>query len=200
MAKNPAFRGSLPQGHRALPYHVHQRYQLKASLETIRTTASALITEIEERLQALSQQRETAQEQETAALTEPQPENTFSIYQLKGGDETRDYRFEPLERLRELGLSVQKDNYDLVYSAPLADGETLEDLFVRFNVERPEDFTGHSLSVSDVIVLHHGELHIGIYQHLQGGLYLVPDRLLPFRRDLRKDRLRCFLPDILLLL
>lgn len=130
--------------------------ELKASLETIRTTASALITEIEERLQALSQQRETAQEQETAALTEPQPENTFSIYQLKGGDETRDYRFEPLERLRELGLSVQKDNYDLVYSAPLADGETLEDLFVRFNVERPEDFTGHSLSVSDVIVLHLG--------------------------------------------
>ena len=45
-----------------------------------------------------------------------------------------------------------------------------------------------------------GELHIGIYQHLQGGLYLVPDRLLPLRRDLRKDRLRCFLPDILLLL
>ena len=45
-----------------------------------------------------------------------------------------------------------------------------------------------------------GEPHIGIYQHLQGGLYLVPDRLLPFRRDLRKDRLRCFLPDILLLL
>ena len=131
--------------------------ELKASLETIRTTASALITEIEERLQALSQQRETAQEQETAALTEPQPENTFSIYQLKGGDETRDYRFEPLERLRELGLSVQKDNYDLVYSALLADGETLEDLFVRFNVERPEDFTGHSLSVSDVIVLRHGE-------------------------------------------
>lgn len=45
-----------------------------------------------------------------------------------------------------------------------------------------------------------GELHIGIYQHLQGGLYLVPDRLLPFRWDLLKYRLRCFLPDILPLL
>lgn len=150
--------------------------ELKASLETIRTTASALITEIEERLQALSQQRETEQEQETAVLTEPQPENTFSIYQLKGGDETRDYRFEPLERLRELGLSVQKDNYDLVYSAPLADGETLEDLFVRFNVERPEDFTGHSLSMSDVIVLRHGEQQSAHYLD-RGGYTEIPEFL-----------------------
>lgn len=150
--------------------------ELKASLETIRTTASALITEIEERLQALSQQRETEQEQETAALTEPQPENTFSIYQLKGGDETRDYRFEPLERLRELGLSVEKDNYDLVYSAPLADGETLEDLFVRFNVERPEDFTGHSLSMSDVIVLRHGEQQSAHYLD-RGGYTEIPEFL-----------------------
>lgn len=159
--------------------------ELKASLETIRTTASALITEIEERLQALSQQRETAQEQETAALTEPQPENTFSIYQLKGGDETRDYRFEPLERLRELGLSVQKDNYDLVYSAPLADGETLEDLFVRFNVERPEDFTGHSLSVSDVIVLHHGELQSAHYCD-SFGFTEVPE-FLQQEQDIRQE-------------
>ena len=150
--------------------------ELKASLETIRTTASELITEIEERLQALSQQRETEQEQETAALTEPQPENTFSIYQLKGGDETRDYRFEPLERLRELGLSVQKDNYDLVYSAPLSDRETLEDLFVRFNVERPEDFTGHSLSMSDVIVLRHGEQQSAHYLD-RGGYTEIPEFL-----------------------
>lgn len=150
--------------------------ELKASLETIRTTASALITEIEERLQALSQQRETEQEQETAVLTEPQPENTFSIYQLKGGDETRDYRFEPLERLRELGLSVQKDNYDLVYSAPLSDRETLEDLFVRFNVERPEDFTGHSLSMSDVIVLRHGEQQSAHYLD-RGGYTEIPEFL-----------------------
>lgn len=159
--------------------------ELKASLETIRTTASALITEIEERLQALSQQRETAQEQETAALTEPQPENTFSIYQLKGGDETRDYRFEPLERLRELGLSVQKDNYDLVYSAPLADGETLEDIFVRFNVERPEDFTGHSLSVSDVIVLHHGEQQSAHYCD-SFGFTEVPE-FLQQEQDIRQE-------------
>ena len=159
--------------------------ELKASLETIRTTASALITEIEERLQALSQQRETAQEQETAALTEPQPENTFSIYQLKGGDETRDYRFEPLEQLRELGLSVQKDNYDLVYSAPLADGETLEDLFVRFNVERPEDFTGHSLSVSDVIVLHHGEQQSAHYCD-SFGFTEVPE-FLQQEQDIRQE-------------
>ena len=46
--------------------------------------------------------------------------------QLKDGEETRDYRFEPLDRLRAVGLDVQRDNYELVYSAPLPDGESLE--------------------------------------------------------------------------
>ncbi len=83
--------------------------------------------------------------------------DTFTIYQIKGGEETRDYRFEPLDRLHAVGLEVQRDNYDLVYSAPLSPGETLEDIYRRFNLDHPADFTGHSLSVSDIIVLRHGD-------------------------------------------
>ena len=81
-------------------------------------------------------------------------ENTFGIYQLKGGDETRDYRFEPYERLQTAGLSVDAANYELTYTTPLESGMTLEGIFERFNLDRPADFTGHSLSVSDVVVLH----------------------------------------------
>jgi hypothetical protein len=80
-------------------------------------------------------------------------ENTFSIYQLKEGEETRDYRFEPYARLQSAELSVNRENYRLVYTAPLVASDTLGTLFERFNIDRPADFTGHSLSVSDVVSL-----------------------------------------------
>ena len=79
---------------------------------------------------------------------------SFSIYQLKRGDETRDLRFEPYDRLNAAGHTVDPANYDLIYSAPLAPGTSLEDIFTRFNIDHPKDFKGHSLSVSDVVVLH----------------------------------------------
>lgn len=81
-------------------------------------------------------------------------ENTFSIYQLKGGDQTLDYRFEPLDAIRRNGLSVDPANYELVYTAPLTERDSLESIYTRFNIDRPADFTGHSLSVSDIVVLH----------------------------------------------
>ena len=80
--------------------------------------------------------------------------DTFSIYQLKRGDETRDLRFEPYDRLTAAGHTVDPANYDLIYSAPLAPGTSLEAIFTRFNIDHPKDFKGHSLSVSDVVVLH----------------------------------------------
>lgn len=83
----------------------------------------------------------------------PAQGDTFTIYQLKGGPETRDYRFEAYERLQEAGLAVDRQNYDLVYTAPLDGKTTLEDIYRTFNIDRPADFTGHSLSVSDVVVL-----------------------------------------------
>ena len=80
--------------------------------------------------------------------------DSFSIYQLKRGDETRDLRFEPYDRLTAAGHTVDPANYDLIYSAPLAPGTSLEAIFTRFNIDHPKDFKGHSLPVSDVVVLH----------------------------------------------
>ena len=91
-----------------------------------------------------------AQEQPEAA----QENDTFSIYQLKDGEGTRDFRFEPYDRLQAAGLAVERGNYELIYTAPLAAGTSLDDIFTRFNIDHPKDYKGHSLSVSDVVVLH----------------------------------------------
>ena len=110
-------------------------------------------------------QAEIAQEAAAAGMTveeyaaagyEAPEQDSFSIYQIKSGDETRDYRFEPYDRLQAMGRSVDRANYDLVYTAPLDGKTTLEDIYRTFNIDHPADFKGHSLSVSDVVVLHQG--------------------------------------------
>jgi DNA repair protein RadC len=84
--------------------------------------------------------------------------NSYAIYQLKGGEDLRDYRFEGLEKLQRAGLSVEYDNYDLIYTSPLTDfngdkNHVLNKLYEQFNINHPTDFRGHSLSVSDIIAL-----------------------------------------------
>ena len=104
------------------------------------------------RAQKVAAQEQPVQEQPEQEA--PQDKDTFSIYQIKGGDETRDLRFEPYDRLTATGHRVDPKNYALVYSAELTPGTSLEDIYTRFNIDHPKDFKGHSLSVSDVVVLH----------------------------------------------
>ena len=110
-------------------------------------------------LYAKAQEAQTAAEpgqdvpEQTADKKEPD-KDTFSIYQLKDGDGMRDYHFEPYDRLQAAGLSVEAANYNLIYAAELTPGTSLEDIHTRFNIDHPKDFKGHSLSVSDVVVLH----------------------------------------------
>ncbi|MFA7077286.1 MAG: YodL domain-containing protein [Syntrophomonas sp.] len=85
--------------------------------------------------------------------------DAFAIYQLKDDGTTRGYRFEPLDRLQAAGLSVERGNYELIYTDLLPEavkGDAygrLNELFHRFNMEHPTDFKGHSLSVSDIVAL-----------------------------------------------
>ena len=79
--------------------------------------------------------------------------DTFTIYQLND-NAARDYHFRPLEKLQGKGLAVNMGNYDKVYDAALTPDMSLGRIFEKFNFDRPEDFKGHSLSVSDVVVLH----------------------------------------------
>ena len=81
----------------------------------------------------------------------------FAIYQVKHTDELRDIRYEGLEWIKSIGQTVQRNNYELVYTGTLSkEGsqiEKLENLYRIFNVEHPQDFTGHSLSISDIVAL-----------------------------------------------
>ena len=120
--------------------------------------------------------------EQARAVQDRAAENSFSIYQLKGGNETLDYRFEPLDSIHRNGLSVKPENYELVYEAPLTTKDNLESIYTRFNVDRPADFTGHSLSVSDIVVLHQGGKDTAHYCD-RAGFSEVPEFLQPAQKS-----------------
>ena len=119
---------------------------------------------------------------EQARAAQGEPVGSFSIYQLKSGNETLDYRFEPLDSIHRNGLSVKPENYELVYEAPLTAKDNLESIYTRFNVDRPADFTGHSLSVSDIVVLHQGGKDTAHYCD-RAGFSEVPEFLQPAQKS-----------------
>ena len=84
-------------------------------------------------------------------------EKQFGIYQITARDTEHDYRFMNLDFVKRHGMEVNRADYELVYTAPLTEKDTLEAIYERFNIQRPADFTGHSLSVSDVVVLNDGK-------------------------------------------
>ena len=85
------------------------------------------------------------------------PADSYCIYQLRRDPELAELRFMNSQYLRERGLEPAFDHYEAVYSGSLlSDGSTearLDDLYMKFNTAHPQDFTGHSLSVSDIVVL-----------------------------------------------
>ena len=86
--------------------------------------------------------------------------NVYLILQLKDEQETADVRFESFARLEQMGKTPNPDHYEAVYFAntpayfySMSNAEALEELYLTFNLKHPADFRGHSLSVSDVVVL-----------------------------------------------
>lgn len=82
------------------------------------------------------------------------PVGTFELFQLRDSDENALLQFASYDRVARTGAVVSHSNYDSVYAGQLFSGETLDSIYERFNLHHPADFRGHSLSVSDVIVLH----------------------------------------------
>jgi antirestriction protein ArdC len=139
---------------------------LKASLDTIRTEANAIICEVDGHMAELQRSAEVAQD--TIIEKEAEQANTFTIYQLKDSDETKDYRFQSLQDLDSAQLAVDAKSYNATYAAPLDNGIALENLYYTFNMDKPQDFTGHSLSVSDVVVLDRGGITTAYYVDNKG--------------------------------
>ena len=157
--------------------------ELKSSLETIRSTAAEIINSIDEHLQEIQKERDKEQAQKGTTIEAAEPDkDTFSIYQLKRGDETRDFRFEPYDRLAATGHTADRANYDLIYTAELTPGTSLEDIYTRFNIDHPKDFKGHSLSVSDVVVLHQNGQDTAHYVD-SSGYRQVPEFLQPPEKE-----------------
>ena len=80
-------------------------------------------------------------------------QDSYAIYQIKDDSKGREYLFMGMEYLKKQGISAEYDDYQMVYSDVLAENETLDSLYEKFNIRRPLDFKGHSLSVSDVVAL-----------------------------------------------
>ena len=121
------------------------------------------LADFDQSLQDYKKQIEAELEQEaaTAGLTveeyvasdyEAPAQPNFSIYQVPPGPEGRDFRYRSYEDLQADGLSVDRKNYQLVYTAPLDKDTTLDEIYRRFNIEHPADYKGHSLSTGDIVV------------------------------------------------
>jgi len=82
---------------------------------------------------------------------------TFGIYQIKDDSPGKNYAFMNMRFIESHGMQIKKEDYKLVYVGELLGNMALDDIFERFNIDRPEDFRGHSLSVSDIVVLNDGE-------------------------------------------
>ena len=121
------------------------------------------LADFDQSLQDYKKQIEAELEQEAAAagLTveeyvasdyEAPAQPNFSIYQVPPGPEGRDLRYRSYEELQADGLSVDRKNYQLIYTAPLDKDTTLDEIYRRFNMEHPADYKGHSLSTGDIVV------------------------------------------------
>lgn len=121
------------------------------------------LADFDQSLQDYKKQIEAELEQEAAAagLTveeyvasdyEAPAQPNFSIYQVPPGPEGRDFRYRSYEDLQADGLSLDRKNYQLVYTAPLDKDTTLDEIYRRFNIEHPADYKGHSLSTGDIVV------------------------------------------------
>ena len=146
--------------------------QLKACMDTIRRTAGEIIEEMDTFMAERMKERAAEQSAEQDA-------DRFTIYQIRPDSPASAYEFMGMDFVKQKGYEIRQEDFQAVYTDSLVPGTTLEDLFVQFNGPKiPEDFTGHSLSVSDIVVIHRdGEDHAFYVDRF--GYEEVPEFLLP---------------------
>lgn len=152
------------------------REWLQAAVEESEGESAEKAAELITRLDAL------VKEQKLLSGSEKQ----FGIYQITARDPEHDYRFMNLDFVKRHGMEVNRADYELVYIEPLTEKDTLEAIYERFNIQRPTDFTGHSLSVSDVVVLNDGKSIKACYVDSIGFAEL-PDFFKERKMDLKKE-------------
>lgn len=152
------------------------REWLQAAVEESEGESAEKAAELITRLDAL------VKEQKLLSGSEKQ----FGIYQITARDPEHDYRFMNLDFVKRHEMEVNRADYELVYTAPLTENDTLEAIYERFNIQRPADFTGRSLSASDVVVLNDGKSIKACYVDSIGFAEL-PDFFKERKMDLKKE-------------
>jgi hypothetical protein len=116
-------------------------------------------------------------------------EERYAIYQLGDSEKGRDYRFMGMDFVTAHNLKINAEDYRLVYGGKLSEGETLEGLYERFNINHPAGYEGHSLSVSDVVVLTNGGSAKAYYVDSMGFAEL-PDFILQRQHEVKMNHKR----------
>ena len=129
-------------------YHLPEPPQLADFDQSSQDYKKQIEAELEQEAAAAGLTMEEYVASDYEAPTQP----NFSIYQVPPGPEGRDFRYRSYEDLQADGLSVDRKNYQLVYTAPLDKDTTLDEIYRRFNIEHPADYKGHSLSTGDIVV------------------------------------------------
>lgn len=156
------------------------------------------LADFDQSLQDYKKQIEAELEQEAAAsgLTveeyiasdyEAPAQPNFSIYQVPPGPEGRDLRYRSYEELQADGLSVDRKNYQLIYTAPLDKDTTLDEIYRRFNMEHPADYKGHSLSMGDIVVFRQDEKQTAYYVDEGADYRQVPEFFVKQEKQLTPD-------------
>lgn len=157
------------------------------------------LADFDQSLQDYKKQIEAELEQEAAAagLTveeyvasdyEAPAQPNFSIYQVPPGPEGRDFRYRSYEELQVDGLSVDRKNYRLVYTAPLDKDTTLDEIYRRFNMEHPADYKGHSLSMGDIVVFRQDGKQTAYYVDEGADYRQVPEFFAQPEKQLTPDK------------
>ena len=129
-------------------YHLPEPPQLADFDQSLQDYKKQIEAELEQEAAAAGLTMEEYIASDYEAPTQP----NFSIYQVPPGPEGRDFRYRSYEDLQADRLSVDRKNYQLVYTAPLDKDTTLDEIYRRFNIEHPTDYKGHSLSTGDIVV------------------------------------------------
>ena len=163
-----------------------QIYLVRTSLRPTIVTERAEIERGSDVFQIATAELELEKSREESLLQSS--EKQFGIYQITERDPEHDYRFMGLDYVEKKGITVTRADYDLIYAAPLTEKDTLDGIYERFNIQRPADFTGHSLSVSDVVVLNDGST-VKAYYVDSIGFAELPDFFKERNMDLQKENL-----------
>jgi len=167
---------------------------LKSSLDTIQKQAGELIDRIDTRFKELLIDQPIlpmpdgplSVAENAKSSYEVRAERTFSIYQLKDAKDNHDRRWESYENLQNLGEQPNIKNYTEVFRGKMEPSATLENIYQEFGLNKPSDFTGHSLSMSDIVVVEENGVHTANYVDTY-GFVSCPGFALQHEQEINKN-------------